>query len=329
LGLKPTTHKPCLYAGYIYGNRVLFLHQVNDFSVAATTTEIALDLIKRMNNHMRINVKHLGIIEQIKKMDIHQTKDYIKITFEKYLHNMLKQHNWLPKLPNLNPTPLPLDARYITQLEQAKPPETQIQKDQLKQKMGFNCRQVIAEVIYPMMKCCPDIAYHATKLSQYMENPAEIHYNPLRQLCEYLAHTVTIGIYYWRDTSREDQPLEPYPHTHPDNYTMEIPPTDCSNLVAYVDADWATDTKHQKSVSGMVLIYAGGAIEYKTKYQDTIVLSSTEAEFSAACDAAKMILFFRSLLDNLGIEQQHCTVLSEDNNGALMMANAQHPTRRT
>jgi len=110
---------------------------------------------------------------------------------------------------------------------------------------------------------------------------------------------------------------------------MAITPTDCPNMVAYVDADWATDTKHRKSVSGMVLMYAGGVIGYKTKYQDTIALSSTEAEFTAACDAAKMILFFRSLLDDLGIEQRHSTVLYEDNNGALMMANAQQPTRRT
>jgi hypothetical protein len=60
-----------------------------------------------------------------------------------------------------------------------------------------------------------------------------------------------------------------------------------------------------------------------------IAHSSTEAEFTAACDAGKMILFFRSLLDELGIEQKHATILYEDNNGALMMANSQQPTRRT
>jgi hypothetical protein len=110
---------------------------------------------------------------------------------------------------------------------------------------------------------------------------------------------------------------------------MTTNPTDHSNLVGYVDADWATDTKHHRSVTGIVLMYAGGSIGYKTKYQETIALSTTDAEFTAACDAAKMILFFRSLLDDLGIQQQHATILYEDNNGALMMANAQQPTRRT
>jgi len=49
----------------------------------------------------------------------------------------------------------------------------------------------------------------------------------------------------------------------------------------------------------------------------------------AACDTAKMILFFRSLLEDIEMEQESATVLFEDNNGALMMANAQQPTKRT
>ena len=42
-----------------------------------------------------------------------------------------------------------------------------------------------------------------------------------------------------------------------------------------------------------------------------------------------MILFFRSLLFDLGYEQDDATILYEDNNGALMMANAQQPTKCT
>jgi hypothetical protein len=79
----------------------------------------------------------------------------------------------------------------------------------------------------------------------------------------------------------------------------------------------------------MVIMYAGGAIGYKTKYQDTIAHSSTEAEFAAACDTAKLILFLGSLLEDLRLEQQNATILYEDNQGALQMANAQQPTRRT
>ena len=42
-----------------------------------------------------------------------------------------------------------------------------------------------------------------------------------------------------------------------------------------------------------------------------------------------MALYLRSLLDELGIEQTTATKLYEDNSGAILMANAQRPTRRT
>jgi hypothetical protein len=76
-------------------------------------------------------------------------------------------------------------------------------------------------------------------------------------------------------------------------------------------------------------MYAGGAVGYKSKFQTIIAHSSTEAEFVAACDTAKGILFFRSILQDVGIEQREATILFEDNQGALMMASAQQPTRRT
>ena len=74
---------------------------------------------------------------------------------------------------------------------------------------------------------------------------------------------------------------------------------------------------------------AGGTILYKTKFQDTVSMSSTEAEFIAAAEAGKYILYLRTILEEIGIHQKHATVLYEDNQGALLMANAQRPTKRT
>ena len=96
-----------------------------------------------------------------------------------------------------------------------------------------------------------------------------------------------------------------------------------------VDSDWAGDSSHRKSVTGIVLRLAGGTLLYKTKFQDCIATSSTEAEFTAACDAGKAILYVRSILDEINIPQDQATTLFIDNNGALMMGNAQQPTCRT
>ena len=58
-----------------------------------------------------------------------------------------------------------------------------------------------------------------------------------------------------------------------------------STLKAAVDADWEGGTIHRRSVPVFVLKLVDGTVYYKTKYQTTISLSSTEAEFTAATKA--------------------------------------------
>ena len=68
---------------------------------------------------------------------------------------------------------------------------------------------------------------------------------------------------------------------------------------------------------------------YRTRMQQTVALSSTEAEFVAASETGKMVLYVRSILDELGLDVVDATPMHIDNAGARMMANAQKPTRRT
>ena len=57
--------------------------------------------------------------------------------------------------------------------------------------------------------------------------------------------------------------------------------------------------------------------------------SSTEAEFIAAAEAGRYILYLRTIMEEIGLPQHHATVIYEDNNGALLMAKAGQPTKRT
>ena len=66
---------------------------------------------------------------------------------------------------------------------------------------------------------------------------------------------------------------------------------DATNLDTHVDSDWAGDIKDRKSVTGIIMRIAGGCVLYKTKYQDTIAHSTTKAKITAACDAAKAIMY--------------------------------------
>ena len=102
-----------------------------------------------------------------------------------------------------------------------------------------------------------------------------------------------------------------------------------SPLHGFVDSDWASDSTHRRSVSGFTYMMAGAAIVYKTWFQSTVALSSTEAEFVAASDAGKLALYLHSLLADLDLDHNEAILLYEDNAGAFMMADAGKPTQRT
>lgn len=156
------------------------------------------------------------------------------------------------------------------------------------------------------------------------------HYEAIKHLSQYLAMTTEDGLYFWRDTARTDLPQGPHPTTYPDTYNPQTNTTQWgNNMYAYSDSDWASCRKTRNTITGGVIMLAGAAIGYKTRFQKAVALSSTEAEWVAACEVGKMILYFRSLLYDLGQPQHQATVMYEDNRGALYMANAQQTSTRT
>lgn len=271
-------------------------------------------------------MKDQGLIDWYNGIDVEQTRYYIRLNATTYFNKMLQNHGWFNKetIPAEFTTqiiPMSGDNEYIRKLDGATPPDDSTAKLQLQSEFGFKYRQVIGEVLYPMVKCRPDISTAVIKLSQYMANPAREHYQAVHNLVKYIAATYAEVITYWRAVPCDHLPDKGIPSTHPDNYLLQTTaPGTGEKLYGYSDSDWGSDTNHRKSITGIIIMYAGAVIGYKTKYQDTIALSSTEAEFVAACDTAKLILYFRSLLYDLGIPQEDATIIYEDNRGALIPA---------
>jgi dUTP pyrophosphatase len=83
MGFTPTRHEPCLYRGSVDNNMVLFLRQVDDFSVSPISEELCGKLIAHINSKMTMAVKNLGVITRFNGMDVYQTKHYIKLGCDK------------------------------------------------------------------------------------------------------------------------------------------------------------------------------------------------------------------------------------------------------
>jgi hypothetical protein len=190
----------------------------------------------------------------------------------------------------------------------------------------------IGELIWVMTTCCPDIAFTSVKLSQLNSRLAKHHYHGLKHAIQYLYMTQHDGIYFWCTCLRLDLSEGPLPIINSNCSDLLLdnrPNHNASIAVAYGNSDWATCVKMQHSFSGICIQLAGGTIAYKTKFQPTVALSTTEAKFIAACNVSRMSLFVRSILWDLDVPQEAATIAYKDNNGCTAMGNAQKPTVRT
>ena len=331
VNLQPCTHEPCLYSGFVDGKKVLFLRQVDDFAVACEDINISNKVIDLISAQLSAPMHKLGLISRYNGIDVTQTHDYIKLHSKTYITKILTNHGWLTDIYKAHVQPIPMreDASYQTILDQAVGPTNENEQSELENEMNFNYRNALGEALFAMITCRPDISFPVIKLSKFANNPAKVHYQALKNVFRYLRETINDGLIYWRKYTNEEFILTPSSIPKTFHQKSDQPNNKSSKLQGSVDSDWATDAQTRKSITGLVFYFAGAAIHFKTKFQNVISHSSTEAEFIAACDAGKAALYLRSIFEDIGVPQEEATVLLEDNTGALLMANAKQPTRRT
>ena len=101
-------------------------------------------------------------------------------------------------------------------------------------------------------------------------------------------------------------------------------------MYGYSDADWISDSDDRHATSGNTFLLAGGAISWLNQKQQTVALSTCEAECMALAVAAQEAIWLRCLLEDLQlINTEEPTEILEDNQGAIAMANNPVGHKRT
>ena len=173
---------------------------------------------------------------------------------------------------------------------------------------------VVGSLVWASTQTRPDIAYSVSVLGQFAANPTKSHYTGTKHVLQYLHDSSEHEITY----KTSDEPLK---------------------LIYYVDSDWAGDVDTRKFITGYVLTLAKGAVCWSSKRQNTIALSSTEAEYITISSAIREIIFLPRLLDKLKLPQvkQYTTssqqlklksiIIYNDNKEALQLTEetAVHP----
>ena len=58
----------------------------------------------------------------------------------------------------------------------------------------------------------------------------------------------------------------------------------------------SADVDTSRSTSGYVMTYAGGAVSWQSRLQKTVALSTTEAEYMAAVEAGKEVIWMKDFI---------------------------------
>lgn len=158
--------------------------------------------------------------------------------------------------------------------------------------VNFPYREAIGSLLFLCSVSRPDISFAVNMLSRYINNPNQEHVVALKRVIRYLKNTKNVCIRYGES----------------------------SDLIGYSDADFAGDVDTRKSTTGYIFLMNGGPVTWLSQKQKTIALSTTEAEFVAASESAKEILWLQQLLMDLG-ERYDCIELYVDNQSAIKLIN--------
>ena len=334
-GFTSTTHERSLYRGSFNGHDMLICRQVDDLAIGCANIEAVQSFVAAICTNNSVDLRDEGLLSSFNGVDVTQTDRYIKISCETYIDKFLAHYGWAtagsqesgarPIEPLSTSTTAQLFEDYVTAPLDGTPGYVATEKA-----AGFAYRSVLGALIYAYVVARPDIGYAITTLARFSDHPAKIHYDALRRVARYLRMTKDWGLLYWRTSRLDSLPFGPFKPLLPDPDLPDFPQVDDPlQLSGYVDAAHATDLITRRSVTGLVFMFCGGPIAYKSKIQPTVSTSSTEAEFIAAVHAAKISKYLRSILHELGYSQTGPTPLYEDNAAAILMINAKRPTSRS
>ena len=119
----------------------------------------------------------------------------------------------------------------------------------------------------------PDIVHSVNLISRFMNQPSKLHYAVAKRILRYLQGTKKLGILCKKENG--------------------------NNLVGFTDNDWAGSLDDRKSTSGYIFCLGSNVISWSSKKQKMVALSSAEAEYIAATDAACEAIWLRRLLSDL------------------------------
>ncbi|KAE8909416.1 Retrovirus-related Pol polyprotein from transposon TNT 1-94 [Phytophthora fragariae] len=285
-GFKSCGADQCVYVKRSKNGFIYVCLYVDDMIIAAKTSEDIREVKDALKNAFKM--KELGPAKFILGMEIDHdmTAGTLKIKQTRYIDDVVERFGQENAKPVDNPCAAGL------KLSKTQSPGTDAEQNAMRSKPY---RSLIGCLLYITTCTRPDIAFMATQLSRFLENPGQQHWNAAVRVLRYLKSTRQHGIIYQGGTHSV-------------------------TLKAYSDADWGTNLDDRRSVSGVMVMIGNAPVVFKSKFQRTVALSSAEAEYMALSLCVQEVLWTRAMLTDMGTLQRNATTIWEDNQGAIALA---------
>ncbi|KAK5776596.1 hypothetical protein PVK06_044556 [Gossypium arboreum] len=140
----------------------------------------------------------------------------------------------------------------------------------------------------------PNIMFGVSLLSRFMHCYDVVHYKAAKRILRYVKGTLSYGVKFEKEKELK--------------------------LTGYSDSDWAGSIDDMKSTFGYFFTLSSRVFCWSSKKQQTVALSTAEAEYIAAAAAVNQAIWLRKLLCDLNEEQIESNEIRIDNQSAVAIA---------
>ena len=154
-------------------------------------------------------------------------------------------------------------------------------------------RSMIGSLLY-LCASRPDIMLSVCMCARFQAAPKECHLVAVKIILRYLIHTPTLGLWYPKGSSFD--------------------------LLGYSDSYYAGCKVDRKSTTGTCQFLGRSLVSWSSKKQNSVALSTAEAEYVAAGACCAQLLWMKRTLSDYGCEFSKIPLLC-DNESAIKLAN--------
>jgi hypothetical protein len=206
----------CVYYRYGGGQGVILCLYVDDILIFGSSLSVIEEVKKFLSSNFEM--KDLGEADVILNIKLLREGDGgVTLLQSHCVEKVLSRFGF----SDCQPAPTPYDPSVLFRKNQ------RIARDQLRYS------QIIGSLMYLASATRPDISYAVCKLSRFVINPGDDHWQALERVLHYLKGTMSFAIHY----TRNQKVLE-----------------------GYSDANWISDADELYATSGYVFLLGGGAV---------------------------------------------------------------------